>query len=224
VIVAAVALIGAILIVWARSVGVFGRDGIQPRLIAACLLWTIAIAGFWLALHQQNFDPAKTGLWTFGWRQLITGLLFGALGLLAFPAYILLAKKFGGKPQNSETLKIFASASIIQRSFLLVTAAGAEEVIFRAVAIGSLMAAGVTHIVAMAIPLLIFVLLHRSSWGVLHLLFVTVAGILMTGAFIMGGLWAAILAHLIVDAPLMFAGKAMAERANSINAEKIERN
>lgn len=209
---AIVALSGAALIVLVRSVGILGREGIRPRLVAGCLLWAAAMIGFWLALNQKGFDPDQTGLWTFGWRQLGFGILFGLLGLLSFPVYILVAKTLGGQPQNTETLQIISSASLPERLFLLITAAGAEEIIFRAVAIGSLMAAGVPHIAAVAIPLLVFVILHRSSWGVIHLLFVTVAGILMTGAFISGGLWAAIIAHLIVDAPMMLAGNLMASR------------
>jgi hypothetical protein len=44
----------------------------------------------------------------------------------------------------------------------------------------------------------------------------------MTAAFIFGGLWAAILAHFIVDAPMMLAGKAMSARANRHDNAKIE--
>ena len=212
---ALVALVGAMLVVLARSSGLFGRVGIRPRLIAGSLLWVVAVAGFWLALRQPGFDPQRLGLWTFGWRQAGYGLLFGVLGLLSFPAYILAAKRLGGEPQNADALEMIASAALVQRLFLLVTAACAEELIFRAVGIGSLMAAGLPHLAAAALPLLVFVLLHRASWGLVHLVFVIVAGTLMTAAFVVGGLWAAILAHLIVDAPMMLAGKALARRGSA---------
>lgn len=205
-------LLGAALIVFARSYGVFGRVGIKPRLIASVLFWLVAVVGIWLALNQSGFDAERAGFWTFGWNQIGIGFLFGILGLITFPIFIFLSSKFGGKPPETDTLETFASGSIPQRLFLLATAAGAEEVIFRGVAIGGLMAAGVHHWLAVILPLAVFVVLHRSSWGLLHLIFVTVAGSLMTAAFILGGLWAAILAHFIVDAPMFVAGKAMIRR------------
>ena len=163
-------------------------------------------------MQQDGFDVARTGLLTFGWHQVGYGVLFGVLGLLNFPPYIFLAMRLGQQPQDQRTLQALASAPLVQRLFLLCTAAGAEEIIFRAVAIGSLMAAGVSHPVAVLVPLLVFVLLHRSNWGALHLLFVTVAGALMTSAYLLGGLWAAVLAHFIVDAPMLLAGSAMTNK------------
>lgn len=219
----AIVLLGATLIVVLRSYGAFGQDGIRPRLIASLGLWLVVVIGGWFAFHQQNFDFGRVGLFTFGWSQLAFGLMFGLLGLLAFPVYVLIARKLGGEPPKTDSLEVFASASLPQRLFLLITAAGAEEIIFRAIAIGGLIAAGFNHTLAVALPLAVFVLLHRSSWGVVHLLFVTWAGMLMTGAFLYGGLWAAVLAHLIVDAPMMLAAKAMSARANRHHNEEIGR-
>lgn len=220
---AAFALIGSSLIVILRSRGIFGSQGIRSRLIGAALLWVVAGIGWLLALNQQGFNLERLGLWSFGWRQFGFGSLFGVLGLLSFLAYILTTKKFGGSPPATDTLHIISSASMPQRLFMLVTAAGAEEIIFRAVAIGGMMAAGIPHAAAVAIPLVIFILLHRSSWGMTHLMFVAIAGGLMTGAFILGGLWAAIIAHLIVDAPMFLAGKALSKRNWSAKNELNER-
>jgi hypothetical protein len=208
---AIVALGGAALVVGLKARGVFG-EGLPARVRAAAGLWLVAAAGFGLALEQTGFDPARIGLYTFGWRQAGLGVLFGMLGTLAVPLYILVARKLGGTAHNAEALATLVAAPLPKRLFLLATAGVAEEVIFRAVGIGALMAAGMWHPVAVAIPLATFVLLHRSSWGAVHLLFVTVAGGLMTAAFLLGGLWAAVLAHLIVDAPMFLAGKAMARQ------------
>ena len=220
---AAFVFLGATLVVALRSYGAFGHGGIRPRLIAAVGLWIVAVIGCWLAMRQPGFDPDHAGFFTLGWRQLGFGVLFGLLGLMSFPAYIFLAKTLGGQPPKTDTLEVISSASVVQRLFLLFTAAGAEELIFRAVAIGALMAAGINHSLATAVPLIVFVLLHRSSWGILHLLFVTLAGALMTAAFIFGGFWAAALAHLIVDAPMMLAGKALSARVNRNHVEGIGR-
>jgi Type II CAAX prenyl endopeptidase Rce1-like len=205
------ALGGAALVVTLRSRGVFG-GGLPARLRAAAGLWLVAAAGFWLAFQQPGFDAAKIGLYTFGSRQVGLGVLFGVLGIMSVPLYILVARRLGGTADNAEALTILATAPLPQRLFLLATAGVIEEMIFRAVGIGAMIAAGVPHAVAVAIPLTVFVVLHRSSWGAVHLLFVTLAGALMTAAFVFGGIWAAIIAHLIVDAPMMLAGKAMARR------------
>lgn len=206
-----VALGGAALVVGLKARGVFG-EGLPARLRAAAGLWLVAAAGFWLALQQPGFDPARIGLYTFGWRQAGLGVLFGILGIMSMPLYILAARKLGGAAHNAEALATLTAAPLPQRLFLLATAGIIEEAIFRAVGIGALIAAGWPHALAVALPLAVFVLLHKSSWGAVHLIFVAVAGGLMTAAFLLGGIWAAIIAHLIVDAPMLLAGKAMARR------------
>lgn len=214
---AIVALGGAALVVALKARGVFG-EGLPARVRAAVGLWLVAGAGFWLALQQPGFDPARIGLTTFGWRQVGLGVLFGVLGIMSVPLYILLARKLGGAAHNAEALATLAAAPLPQRLFLLATAGVGEELIFRAVGIGGLIAAGWPHALAVALSLAVFVVLHKSSWGAVHLLFVAVAGGLMTAAFLLGGIWAAILAHLIVDAPMMLAGKAMSRRNRPMQA------
>ncbi|WP_086735740.1 type II CAAX prenyl endopeptidase Rce1 family protein [Erythrobacter colymbi] len=212
-----VALGGAALVVALKARGVFG-EGLAARVRAAAGLWLVAAAGFWLALEQPGFDTARIGLTTFGWRQAGLGVLFGVLGIATMPLYILAARKLGGAAHNAEALATIAAAPLPQRLFLLATAGIIEEVIFRAVGIGALIAAGWPHALAAAVPLAVFVVLHKSSWGAVHLIFVAVAGGLMTAAFLLGGLWSAIVAHLIVDAPMLLAGKAMARRGTPARA------
>lgn len=208
---ALVALGGAALVVWLRGRGSFG-EGLPARMRGAALLWHVAAGACWLAWQQPGFDAARAGLFTFGWRQVGLGVVFGVLGIMAMPLYIHVATRLGGTAHNAEAMASLAAASLPQRLFLLATAAIGEELIFRAAAIGGLIAAGVPQLAAIAVPLSVFVLLHRSSWGAVHLLFVTVAGGLMTAAFVTGGLWSAIIAHFVVDAPMLLAGKAMARR------------
>lgn len=206
-----VALGGAALVVGLKARGVLG-EGLPARVRAAAGLWLVAAAGLWLAWQQPGFDPARIGLFTFGWREAGLGVLFGVLGIATMPLYILLARKLGGAAHNAEALATLTAAPLSQRLFLLATAGVIEEVIFRVVGIGALIAAGWPHALAVALPLAVFVVLHKSSWGAVHLIFVAVAGGLMTAAFLLGGIWAAFIAHLIVDAPMMLAGKAMARR------------
>lgn len=208
---AIIALGGAALVVALKARGVFG-EGLRARVRASAGLWLVAAGGFWMTLEQPGFDPASIGLYTFGWRQAGMGVLFGVLGIASVPLYILVARRLGGTAHNAEALASLSAAPLPLRLFLLATAGVAEEVIFRAVGIGALIAAGVSPAAAVAVSLAVFVLVHRSSWGAVHLLFVAVAGGLLTAAFLLGGLWAAIVAHLVVDAPMFLAGQAMARR------------
>jgi membrane protease YdiL (CAAX protease family) len=208
---ALVALCGAALVVWLRGRGTFGQ-GLPARMRGAALLWLVAAGACWLTWQHPGFDPARVGVFTFGWREIGLGVLFGVLGIMAVPLYILAATRLGGTAHNAEAMTSLAAASLPQRLVLLATAAIGEELIFRAAAIGGLIAAGVPQLAAIAVSLAVFVVLHRSSWGAVHLLFVTVAGGLMTAAFVTGGLWAAIIAHFVVDAPMFLAGKAMARQ------------
>lgn len=212
-----VALGGAALVVALKARGVFG-EGLPARVGAAAGLWLVAATGLWLSLAQPGFDPASIGLSTFGWRQAGLGVLFGVLGIVSMPLYVLVARKLGGAAHNAEAFATLAAAPLPQRVFLLATAGVIEEVIFRAVGIGALIAAGLPHALAVAVPLALFVVMHKSSWGAVHLLFVTVAGALLTAAFVLGGIWAAIIAHVIVDAPMMLASKAMARRGSPAEA------
>ncbi len=125
------------------------------------------------------------------------------------------AKLLRRQPAPVEAIEAMAAVPLPARIFLLLTAGLIEEVLFRAVPIVLLQDLTGSLTFALAVPLLIFVLLHRSSWGPFHLLFVALAGSVLTAAYLIGGLWAAVLAHLIIDAPLMLTARSIARRARS---------
>lgn len=77
---------------------------------------------------------------------------------------------------------------------------------FRGYLISRLKAATGSTAIAMVIPFSVFVVLHLPSWGVAHLLFVSLAAALLTLAFVWRrNLWANIVAHIVADSvPLLF--------------------
>lgn len=213
------ALLGPALIVTARQRSLFGAKGYRSRLIASASLWGAACGAVSLAvLSGQSLKTVGLGLPT--WSTLGWGLAFGILGLAVFPVYIAFSKMLGLSGTTPATaMADLATIPLPIRVFLLLTAGVAEELLFRAVPIPLLTDLTGSLAFAVIVPLSVFVLLHRASWGLVHLLFVTIGGVVMTCAFLLGGLWAAVLAHLVVDAPMMLFASAMARRTgNAVQA------
>ncbi|WP_246347916.1 CPBP family glutamic-type intramembrane protease [Brevundimonas variabilis] len=206
------ALIGPALAIAVRDSGPVRRTGWVGRLCGAVVLWGVAGLALWLGSRAVGSDllvPPVDGS-ALGW-----GLLFGAIGLATFPVQMAAAKLLRRQPAPVEAIEAIAAVPLPGRIFLLLTAGLIEEVLFRAVPIILLHDLTGSLTFAVVVPLLVFVLLHRSSWGPLHLLFVALAGSVLTAAYLIGGLWAAVLAHLIIDAPLMLTARSIARRARS---------
>lgn len=206
------ALIGPALAIAVRDSGPVRRTGWVGRLGGAVVLWGVAGLALWLgsrAVGSELLVPPVDGS-ALGW-----GLLFGVIGLATFPVQMAVAKLLRRQPAPVEAIEAIAAVPLPGRIFLLLTAGLIEEVLFRAVPIVLLHDLTGSLTFAVVVPLLVFVLLHRSSWGPLHLLFVALAGSVLTAAYLIGGLWAAVLAHLIIDAPLMLTARSIARRARS---------
>lgn len=206
------ALIGPALTLAVRDSGPVRRTGWVGRLGGAVVLWGVAGLALWLGSRAVGLErlvpPVEGG--ALGW-----GLLFGAIGLATFPVQMAVAKRLRRQPAPIEAIEAMAAIPLPGRVFLLLTAGLIEEVLFRAVPIVLLQDLTGSLAFAIVVPLIVFVLLHKSSWGALHLLFVTLAGSVLTAAYLIGGLWAAVLAHLIIDTPLMLTARSIARRARS---------
>lgn len=209
------ALLGPALVIAARAHGLFGRTGWVRRLRAALILWGVAGLALWLTLSIGGHAPASVGLMLPNWAALGWGVLFGVAGLATFPLQIALAKVIRRAPASSQALTELAEVPLVGRLFFLLTASVIEELLFRAVPITLLRELTGSIALAVGAPLLIFTLLHRSSWGAFHLIFVALAGAVLTVAFLAGGLWAAVIAHLLIDIPLMLTAPSLARRAQA---------
>lgn len=210
-----VALLGPALVIAARAAFLFGRTGWAPRLRAAVVLWGVAALALWLTFGFGGHASANFGPMTFHLASLGWGILFGIAGLVTFPFQIALAKAMRRLPAPPEALEALAEVPLLGRIFLLLTAGLVEELLFRAVPITLLHALTGSLAFAIGVPLVAFVLMHRSSWGALHLIFVALAGAILTVAFLIGGLWAAVIAHLLMDMPLMLTAPSLARRAKA---------
>lgn len=209
------AMLGPALVIAARSRGLFGENEPARRLRAALAFWGIAGLVLWLTLSIGARAPATVGLVRPDVAALGWGILFGAVGMATFPLQMALAKAMSRMPAPPEALAALAEIPFIGRLFLLLTAGVIEEFLFRAVPIILLGELTGSLAIAICVPLLAFVLLHRSSWGAFHLIFVALAGTVLTVAFLVGGLWAAVSAHLLMDMPLMLAAPLIARRAQA---------
>lgn len=210
-----VALLGPAMVIVARAAFFFGRTGWAPRLRAAVVLWGVAALALWLTIGFGRHSSASIGLMTFNFASLGWGILFGIAGLATFPFQIALAKAMHRPPAPPEALEALAEVPLLGRIFLLLTAGLVEEFLFRAVPITLLHELTGSIALAIGVPLVAFVLMHRSSWGALHLIFVALAGAILTVAFLIGGFWAAVIAHLLVDMPLMLTAPSLAKRAKA---------
>jgi membrane protease YdiL (CAAX protease family) len=210
------ALLGPALIVTARQHRMFGAIGHRPRLLAAASLWAATIlSGSLVGLSGRGSEAV--GFVSPTWSALGWGLACGVIGLATFPIYLTLAKLLGlSGGAAAAAMAEVATVPPAARLFLLLTAGIAEEILFRAVPITVLADLTGSMALAVILPLTVFVVLHRASWGLIHLVFVTIAGAVMTAAFLWGGLWAAVLAHLVVDAPMMLFAPAIVGRLRKV--------
>ena len=209
------ALLGPALVIAARASGLFGRAGWVPSLRAALVLWGVAGLVLWLTLNIGGRAPTSVGLTTPDWAALGWGVLFGVAGIATFALQMTLAKAMRRAPAPPEALAALAEVPLIGRLFLLLTAGVVEELLFRAVPITLIRELTGSLALAVGVPLVVFVLLHPSSWGAFHLIFVALAGAVITVAFLLGGLWAAVFAHLLMDMPLMLTAPSLARRAQA---------
>jgi membrane protease YdiL (CAAX protease family) len=108
-------------------------------------------------------------------------------------------------PNPQTALAEVATMPLWLRLGTLLTAGVTEEILFRGYPISRLKVATGSTAIAVVIPFGVFVVLHLPSWGMAHLLFVSVAAALFTLAFVWRrNLWANIIAHIVTDSvPLL---------------------
>lgn len=95
------------------------------------------------------------------------------------------------------------------RLFLVMTAAGVEELLYRGVGVGVGAALMGNIFLASALSLVAFTAAHMR-WNWWHLPSVAAAGVTLTALFLLSGdVWACVLAHFVVDALGMLVAPAM---------------
>ena len=170
------------------------------------LTYMLAELGFWLLLLVMIlwiYFVEKRTITSIGWKKLTIKTVFVAIGLglvlfIVFGFANVVIQKLGLE-LNQDIAKMISSKSILVLFLLVLRAAVVEEVLYRAYAFERINDLTKSKWVAGLVPLIMFMLVHLS-WGIGHLLFVFIAGGLLTLMYISKrNLALNIIAHFTVD-------------------------
>ena len=170
------------------------------------LSYMLAELGFWLLLLVMIlwiYFVEKRTITSIGWKKLTIKTVFVAIGLglvlfIVFGFANVVIQKLGLE-LNQDIAKMISSKSILVLFLLVLRAAVVEEVLYRAYAFERINDLTKSKWVAGLVPLIMFMLVHLS-WGIGHLLFVFIAGGLLTLMYISKrNLALNIIAHFTVD-------------------------
>ena len=179
------------------------------QLLPLTYMW--AEIGFWLLLLVMIlwiYLVEKRTITSIGWKKLTMKSTFLAIGL-GFILFIVFgiattAIRALGLELNQEIAEMISSKSIPVLFLLVLRAAVVEEVLYRAYAFERINELTNSKWVAGLVPLIMFMLVHLS-WGIGHLLFIFVAGGLLTLMYVSKrNLALNMIAHFTVDVIAMF--------------------
>lgn len=170
------------------------------------LTYMLGELGFWLLLLVMIlwiYFVEKRTITSIGWKKLTIKTVFVAIGLglvlfIVFGFANVVIQKLGLE-LNQEIAKMISSKSIPVLFLLVLRAAVVEEVLYRAYAFERINELTKSKWVAGVVPLIMFMLVHLS-WGIGHLLFIFIAGGLLTLMYVSKrNLALNIIAHFTVD-------------------------
>jgi membrane protease YdiL (CAAX protease family) len=162
--------------------------------------------GFWLLLLVMIlwiYFVEKRTIASIGWKKLTIKLTFVAIGLgfvlfIVFGISTVVIQKLGLE-LNQEIAQMISSKSLPVLFLLVLRAAVVEEVLYRGYAIERINELTKSKWVAGLVPLIMFMLIHLT-WGIGHLLFIFIAGGLLTLMYLSKrNLGLNIIAHFTVD-------------------------
>ncbi len=165
------------------------------------LLWLLAAAVLVIAARGGNAWLSRIGVKQFGWLDLVSTVVAIIAMLVGAVVLQILLAKLGFKDKKGLELqqKIF-SLSAPYRLFIVITAAVAEEVLYRGYAIGIGQEVWGNLKVAFVVSLFVFVVAHFTH-GVKALASIFWISLVMSLLFVItNNLFACILAHFVVDA------------------------
>ena len=174
------------------------------QLLPLTYMW--AEIGFWLlflVMILWIYLVEKRTIASIGWKKLSIKMTFVAIGLgfvlfIAFGLANLIIQSFGLE-LNREIAEMISAKSIPVLFLLVLRAAVVEEVLYRGYAFERINELTKSKWVAALVPLVLFMLVHLN-WGIGHLLFIFIAGGLLTLMYVSKrNLAVNIIAHFTVD-------------------------
>jgi uncharacterized protein len=199
-----VALGGPTLVVAAKRASHFDSEIAGGHIFNWVAMWGVTLLTVLILVLGERQPLSAIGFRRFTWASLGFGVALGAVVIMTFPLASLILKALN-IPNPQTALAEVATLPLWIRVGTLLTAGVTEEILFRGYPISRLKVATGSTAIAVVIPFGVFVVLHLPSWGVAHLLFVSVAALLFTLAFVWRrNLWANIIAHIVTDSvPLL---------------------
>ena len=170
------------------------------------LTYMLAELGFWLLLLVMIlwiYLVEKRTITSIGWKKLTVKTILGGIGLglvlfILFGIANVVIQKLGLQ-LNQEIAEMISAKSIPVLILLALRAGVVEEVLYRAYAFERINELTKSKWVAGLVPLIMFMLVHLS-WGIGHLLFIFIAGGLLTLMYVSKrNLALNIIAHFTVD-------------------------
>jgi membrane protease YdiL (CAAX protease family) len=170
------------------------------------LTYMLAELGFWLLLLVMIlwiYFVEKRTITSIGWKKLTRKMTFVAIGLglvlfIVFGISTMVIQKLGLE-LNQEIAEMISGKSLPVLFLLVLRAAVVEEVLYRGYAIERINELTKSKWVAGLVPLIMFMLIHLT-WGIGHLLFIFIAGGLLTLMYVSKrNLGLNIIAHFTVD-------------------------
>jgi membrane protease YdiL (CAAX protease family) len=205
---------GPAVLVGLTHAGVIDLTLLQRRALGWVVLWGLTLALLAMLAFGEKRSPGVIGLGRFTGMSLVGGLLAGVLAIMAYPLCALLLGLIGVHSQAAATgVAALGALPLWARLLTLATAGVCEEVLYRGYPITRLKELTGSHVAAVIIPFVVFVALHAPSWGLAHLLYVSVVAAIMTALFLWRrDLWSNIIAHLVTDAVPLLLLPLMAHR------------
>ena len=194
-----VTIIGLFFALFLPGIFVMLADQVNPGLlISEIFFWSVTLLVLLIVVMYERQPLSSIGLGKLTWRGLGLGVGAGLVLFFLFPVLQQVVQLLG-LPISSDKAKLLADMPAWMLFLLALRAGVMEEVLYRGYPFERLLSLTGSKAVAATVPLLVFILTHLN-WGAGHLLFVTMAGGILTLLYLWKrNLWINIIAHFLVD-------------------------
>ncbi|WP_051068806.1 CPBP family intramembrane glutamic endopeptidase [Cesiribacter andamanensis] len=181
------------------AIFLFFAKQLSPGMLTVELyFWGTALVVLLFVKKGEQLGFSSIGLPPFKYTYLVWGVGLGTVLLILFPILNLGVVKLGLEV-SSDKAAVLAEMPVYMLFFLALRAGVTEEILYRAYPIERLLTLTGSRWIAALLPLTVFILAHMG-WGLGHLVFVTIAGALLTAMYMWKrNLWINMIGHFLVD-------------------------
>jgi len=173
----------------------------RTHLFGQLAMWALLAFVLWIVLGVERRPLASIGLRPPGWRSLAWGLALAALVMWVITPFNLWLLRVTGLRGYESTIAKFGEWPLALQIFAVLTAGIVEEVLYRGFPLERIAEWSGSALVAGAVVVVVFALVHLPMWGPGPVLTFVVSGAVVAGWYIwQRDLTATIVMHVIVDA------------------------